>query len=173
MSASNYLYVLIFVLIMLGSCADKTFDYLPTTILNTGNSSSKNLMSDSVKIDAGLFYRKLSENGYSDIYGFRKLVLPEKALDKPFEIILLSCRKDDARQMLVTTIHPKYHSIIDVMAFDPGILRIESIAPSHQMPSFIDIKLTEKIQTSSAVDTTLMQINPKGGIEEMQLCCDF
>ncbi|NND33916.1 MAG: hypothetical protein HKN76_15110 [Saprospiraceae bacterium] len=164
---------LIISLFLLYSCTDKSFDHLPTTELTAHNNHGDDLMQDSIKIEKGLFYRKLNENGYEDIYGHRKFVFPEKRMDKPFEIILISCRKEDERQMLVTTIHPTYHSIVDIMAFNPADLKIVSIGQSRQMPSFIDIKFTEKNNHANGPDTTLMQINPQGGIEEMQLCCDF
>lgn len=157
---------------LLLSCGDQSFKQLPSLELGHFTDTKNHFMDDSVQIDEGLFFRKLRENGFDNIYGFAKIHLPVSKKENAFEIVMLSCSKDSVRQTLVVTIDPTYHSIIDIMAFDPAVLEIACIEPSKTMPSFIDIKLVDRIKISRQ-DTSIMQITQTGAIEEIGLCCDF
>ena len=170
MNRLHYLSVIFWLCIF--SCQDKSFEHLPIIELSRQHDAELGKL-DSIRIEQGLFFRKLKENGFSDIYGFCRLIMPENVMEKHFEIILIACDKEDDPQLLVVTIHPRYQSIVDIMAFDPGQLQIASIGMSNIMPSFTDIKLVERNPDSPPGDTSLMQISPQGHIDEIALCCDF
>jgi hypothetical protein len=155
------------------ACGDKSFENIPIFELGRESGAVVDFMKNPIKIEDGLFYRKLRENGFDSIYGFAKIVRAVNAREEDFDIILLSCLKEEVHQTLVVTIHPTYQSIIDIMAFDPEKLEIFSIDHSKTMPSFIDILLLDQASKSLRVDTSVIQITQRGAIEEIALCCDF
>lgn len=164
--------VIFFSLLM--SCSDRTFEELPIITVTGDQLKRDTLFNDSVQIQAGLFYRQLTEKGYQRLYGYTRLVPtitnPENHL---YDLVFLSGQLENQRERLICSIDPKYDSVIDVITYLPGKYRMISVQQSRMASTFIDIKLLDISELTRRPDTLLVQANTTGILDKIPLCCDF
>lgn len=164
---------MIFIYLLL-SCGDRTFVDLPILASANHKLNPDTLFSDSIQIEAGLFYRQLTEKGYRQLYGYARVVPtftnPENHM---YDLVFLSGQMDNQREGLICSIDPKYDSVIDVITYLPGKYRMISLQQSRMASTFTDIKLLDISTLTNRPDTLLVQANKDGILDKIPLCCDF
>lgn len=160
--------------ILIVSCSDTTFEEIPKMEILAQSLEPEVIFQDSIPITEGLFYRRLSENNYRNIYGHAHLQHPLQQIRRPeYELVILSCQKDEENLNLICSINPRYHSIIDVITYQPRNHKMLTLQQSSMASSFTDIKLLDITRLTARPDTLLIQANSEGMFTEIPLCCDF
>jgi hypothetical protein len=156
------------------SCSDATFQEIPKMEILAQSLEPQLIFRDSIPITRGLFYRQLSENNYRNIFGHAHLQHPQQQMKRPeYELIILSCQKDEENLNLICSINPRYHSIIDVVSYQPRNHKMLTLQQSRMASSFTDIKLLDITRLTARRDTLLIQASSEGMLTEIPLCCDF
>lgn len=156
------------------SCSDTTFQEIPKMDILVQSLEPGVIFRDSIPITNGLFYRQLSENNYRNIYGHAHLQHPLQQIKRPdYELIILSCQKDEENLNLICSINPRYQSIIDVVTYQPRNHKMLTLQQSSMASSFTDIKLLDITRLTARPDTLLIQANSEGIFTEIPLCCNF
>ncbi|MBK8501667.1 MAG: hypothetical protein IPL46_05375 [Saprospiraceae bacterium] len=156
------------------SCSDRTFEEIPMIVTSSQTLNPDSLFQDSIQIQAGLFYRQLSEKGYRQIYGHARVV-PAHTMSEnhSYDLVFLSGQLESQQQRLICSIDPNYHSVIDVITYLPHKYRMISLQQSSMASTFTDIRLLDISVLTKRPDTLLVQANMDGILDKIPLCCEF
>ncbi len=141
-------------------CSDPQLDEIPVYNL-TEPHHNPITFPDSLSLDDGLLYRKLSENDYTDIFGLAKFTLPISREAFEYDLILVSCRRGSQKLRLLITIHHRFNAVQDVFAFNARQFELWEIVPEPEDPHAV---LTAQLNSRSAGATN--------GLESIQVLSD-
>ena len=154
--------LLIIVCFFLVRCVDDSLTQLPEVNVERPNQEVPFRFTDSVNIDDGMLYRKLIEKGYEDVYGLAKFAFPNEAVTPSYDLLLISCSKEDKAWRFLVTVDRRFQSIQDITGIDPTqheILQLYPVAESTGMT--VDL-VTRSSYAQDRYEMTRIEINEKG-----------
>ncbi len=138
---------------MIGGCIDQSLQQLPIVAIERSYRELPFKFGEGVKIEEGLLYRKLKENGYEDLVGLAQFTFPKLPVDKTldYDLFLLACQQGLDKIQLLVTVHKKYNSVLDVFAINPLEQEVLQIYPDAETLSILEIDLIPKSAFASNV----------------------
>ncbi len=134
-----------FLAIFLTGCLDDSLQQLPVIEIAKPFQEQPFQYQDSVVINRGFLYRKLTEQGYDELHGLARFDFSKLGHGDLFDYdpLLLSCKKGGSTIRLLVTVHRSYKSILDILAIDPSAQEILQIYPNEDGGS-IAVDLVER-----------------------------
>ncbi len=151
-------------------CLDQSLDAVPVIEVEEFDRREPFTFEDSVPLLNGLLYRRLTENKYEDIYGLAEFVFPslspEEELD--FGLFVISCRHGLEKVRLLTTVHRKYKSVLDIFAINPQEMALLQVFPdpNQQKALVADLVVIENAEPKIQ-QLTRLEISADGIIQQI------
>ena len=164
----NYGYAL-FLSLFLWQCVDESLSGIPIVAIERSYRELPFKFGEGVKIEEGLLFRKLKENGYEDLRGLAHFTFPLLPVENAFEyeLLLLSCQQGLDRIQLLVSVHKKYRSVLDVFALNPVEQEILQIYPDAETLSILEIDLIQKSEFATDVQQIFkLKVRAAGKIEQ-------
>ncbi len=161
MSKNEFL-LLIMVCFFLVKCVDDSLTLLPEVLVEHPNREVPFRFTDSVAISDGMLYRKLIEKGYAGLSGLAKFAFPNEPVTPSYDLLLISCSKEDKAWRFLVTVDRRFQSIQDITGIDPTEHEILQLYLSPENTGMTIDLVAKSDYAQDRYEMTRIVINEKG-----------